>query len=1397
MVESESEVAGRIVKISQRFASHKACPGKDTLVKLLKEAVDALEQLEQSESLKSMLTPLSRSLVRFALLKHKDRDVRLLVGICFCEIIRVLAPNPDFSDATFRDIFRLLLSIFAELDDTKHAFLDKRVQLLETVAKLRFCVIMLDIGCEDLVLKMFKIFFSIVRDHHPLSMIDAMSSIMTDVLEEKVVENSSELLSSEGKVSEPLLDVILQNLLKETKDISASKRLAIYIIQNYGGKLEHIIARFLRSCILNRDAVGSMVKEYYHEIIYEIFHCAPQMLISVIPTLTNELLTDQVDVRIKALNLIGKLLSLPGNHVAKDYRYLFMEFLNRFSDKSAEVRLNALSHAKTLYIANELETEITESSQSSKTEVLSALEGRLLDLDDGVRAKAVTVLCDLARNNFKSFPSKLISLIADRLRDKKVSVRTKALKKLLEVYQEYCTKCAPHVLDLSDSLEQIPCKILMLCYGKDCEEFKPERVEHLLAEDLFPASLSTKEITKHWVFIFSLFTPPHLKVLNIILSQKRRLQKEIQDYLALQNKDDDQCLEDIEMKIKISIVKMSALFTDPAKAEECFHKLDKVKDKGIFDALEKVLTQVAGGNAQVIRDNLLTVIGDSSPHFEFLQLLFKKCSFNIFNSQHVHYMLERLSLDRFEHLEHSCVQLLLTIVNAFPSLLRGLEIHFRRLLLEGVIPINDLLLQMLANGTCIGIKLSDIYSSLERICLEGSRTQSKLACSAIAALLGPSDQFLFPDLCKKLVDSLRMGQQIQTVLQSLGCLAQHSVVAFEAHEQEVTHFITKEIFQSKDAGSSEDQALLENSSNCSSYCKLKIFGLQMLVRSFLPHKHTHISRPISFLLDIILHMLQKGAFPQSMISSDSDSAHYRLAAAKSVLRLSRRWDLHISPEIFRLTVLMAKDNSPFIREHFVNKVQKLLRVHKIPCRYACALSFAASDSPEHLSDISMKNLEEFIKDYSDTARVHQTSVMPRKVTDSPVYTVIFLIHVLAHDTSFPPFESQDEEVYAQFFRPLILTLKALVDVNCLDRDMDSITHDVSYLRNLFHAIKKAEDAIDDHMTHKLHILADIGISFLNSLANSSSSSTHTPGLILLPSSLYKISSGYKCQGGGNSLKYCQLDKSFTNKFLQHIISSSWTARNIGKSYSKSQADSLRTHATKRLKSESAFCKKGYIPLTTTREQCHNPHSDQKEPNETLPHLTGRGKENEPMLSISAPVERGEQRNSGEVIRNELLPSTNHVMVGSMFSQKGEHLFSLKEIGTVTRCNSTAEQIKSSKRTTSNDHVSQDIQNQGETLIGHHTELSSVDRRSCSGLVEGFDSCNSADKDFDARQSSDNREGAFCQENASVDKSKFQGRKIPLTASLKKREQLLVDSSSSEVIGGNKDALKRRTRRRKV
>lgn len=59
-----------------------------------------------------------------------------------------------------------------------------------------------------------------------------------------------------------------------------------------------------------------------------------------------------MDVRIKALGLMKKVFSLPGNHFARDYHQLFVEFINRTCDKSAEVRLITLSCAKAFYMTN-------------------------------------------------------------------------------------------------------------------------------------------------------------------------------------------------------------------------------------------------------------------------------------------------------------------------------------------------------------------------------------------------------------------------------------------------------------------------------------------------------------------------------------------------------------------------------------------------------------------------------------------------------------------------------------------------------------------------------------------------------------------------------------------------------------------------------------------------------------------------------------------------------------------------------------------------------------------------------------------------------------------------------------------------------------------------------------
>ncbi|XP_075075379.1 sister chromatid cohesion protein PDS5 homolog B isoform X8 [Nicotiana tabacum] len=1434
---TETEAIRVISRIGKQLGAYKTCPNKDTLVNLLKQANRAFAGLKQSESLKSVIKPLSSSLVKHSLLLHKDKDIRLLVGICFCEIIRVLAPDPEFTDAVSRqDIFRLLVNIFAELDDTKNPYFSLRVQLLETVAKLRFCLIMLDIGCEDLVKKLFKNFFTVLREHHPPSMVSAVVSIMSQILEEKMKEkmqekerSSSELLTFEKKVSEPLLDVVLQNLLKEAKGASrASHQLAVSVIEKCSEKIEDIVSGFLRSCILNRDAVQSEIKEYYHDIIYEIFQCAPQMLLSVIPSLMNELLTDQVDVRIKALGLMKRIFSLPGNHFAQDYHQLFVEFLNRSCDKSAEVRLITLSCAKAFYMTNP--------SAKESLKVLAALQDRLLDSDDRVRSEAVTVMCDLARHKLKSIPSELITLVAERLRDKKVSVRKKALKKLLELYQEYCTQCAAAIMDFNAHFEQIPCKILMLCYDRDCKEFKPQRMEIVLADSLFPGSLSVEDRTRHWVFMFSLFTPCHLKALNAILSQKLRLRNELQVYLTLCNKDKEEVSEEVEKKMKMSIVKMSASFEDTTKAQDCFRKLDMVKNSRIFNLLGKLLNEQKTEDAQTTRDNLLREIGDKNPHAEFLQLVSMKCSFNLFGSEHVCCILRHLADDRFrnKHLEDSSVQLLLTILSAFPSLLRGLETEFQLLLSKEIIPFNERLIQILAKeGSHMLINLGDIYPFLEKVCLEGSRVQSKLAVSAIAALMSPSEQSLSKELCKKLVDSLHLGKQLPTVLQSLGCLAQHSVLAFQVHEEVVTRYIIEEIFQLNYGAMLEDPNLLENaSSECSVSCQLKIFGLKTLVRSFLPHQSAAVSRPINFLLDIILEMLQKGDFYGGSISSDSDKTHIRLAAAKSVLQLSRRWDSLISPQLFRCTVLTAKDNSPLVQRLFVKKVQKLLREHKIPCRYACAFPFAATDSPEDLQQI----------EYGNTARINQISTMPGHVTGLPVYVVVFLIHILAHDPNFPTADHHDANFCVQFFSPLVFSLQALVDFNCSDGTVDLISKAISYLRSIFHAIKKAEDAVDAQITPKLHVLSDIGISLLDAIGNTRVSRSHIPGLILLPSSLYKVGQKHISQGNSDLLIRFHQDESFIRKLLDSSKNKAQTAGSINAPNQKCQDGMTRSGNSGGSKLEMQFCKKGPLPLSIIKEK----YSDKEELSETSNQeldTRERQKTSEP-CSASASFELHKEFSIDDeheddahgaieaVIRTEHLPYHSRTRSSRPLSdKKDEHPCSLKEKETISRCQTIMrERYKSVKGNSSDIPISKESKNKGEKLIRQQIELCSSEDKCCSGSTEAFDSSDNTLKiTYDSREAevvsldseilgtlsshslldqdscglqsrcwkSGDMIGYVSQQEAdlSKDEATFGSKKTAL-AEIKKRGSVLVDSSLSEVINVNEDPIARRTRSRR-
>ncbi|XP_023523391.1 sister chromatid cohesion protein PDS5 homolog A-like isoform X2 [Cucurbita pepo subsp. pepo] len=1096
--------------------SKQSRPTKDYIVKSLRQVVDAFACLEQSyvpdatresesaKKLESSIKPLMKSIVN-GLLRNRDKDVRLLLAICVSEMFRVTAPEPPFEDKYLRDVFILLLSSFSELGDTTSPLFPRRVKILETVARCKCCVIMLDIGCNDLVLEMFDTFFSALRDYHEPSLVNNILSIMTHILSEDA--------------SLPLVDVVLHNVVKEEKgEPTAASRLAVSVIEASAETLEPFVCGFLTSCISERDVAGNELKEFYHELIFRIFQSVPQMLLPVIPNLTLELLTDQVDVRIKAVKIVGRLLALPKHSVAQKYRGLFMEFLKRFSDKSAEVRIHAIQCAKDCYLANP--------GSSESLEVLAAVEERLLDFDDRVRTRAIIIVCDIARSNIKFVPVTLISQAAERLRDKRISVRKKALQQLLEVYRDYCDKCSKGQLTMNDDFEQIPCKVLMLCYDKDCKEFRFQCMELVLVEDLFPAHLSLEERTSHWIHMFSLFNIHHEKALRYILLQKQRLQDELQTYLSLRKKGKENQSEEVEKRIETAFLKMAACFPDPTKAKESFHKLNQIKADNIFIPLELLLDELTSVEAEATRDKLLRMIGSKHPHFEILKSLSSKCSYNLFSTEHVRFVLDCILSNRLanKHLEASAGKLLLAIFGIFPALIRGLEGQLLRLLEESN-PIDSKLIEVLAKaGPHLSIELSDVYPFLERLCLEGTRAQSKSAVSAIAALAGTSGNFLFSKLCKELVDSLHRGMNLPTILQSLGCIAEYSVSTFDDHDLGITPYIYEKILQ---VDLSDNFNTLDGDSNS---CDLKIYGLKTIVKSFLPHQGTP-RRNVDEFLKILLGMLNACEASVGNIPTDSDQARIRLAAAKSVLRLARRWDSQITPEIFCFAILMAKDSSSLVRRLFIDKAHKLLKEKAIPTRYACVFAFCISDSLKDLQDDSLKYMAEFIEQYRKIAQIHQNSVgQDGSLTFVPAYIVVFLIYILAHDSGFPHTDCQDENEYAQFCSPLLFMLQMLVNA-----DVNVAKDTVLYLHSIFRAIKRVEDAVDIETSPKLHILADIGLSFVTALNYSGVSLSRAPRQILLPLSLYRVNSRQLSQHALDECFIGRVIKTFQSQFILPTI----------------------------------------------------------------------------------------------------------------------------------------------------------------------------------------------------------------------------------------------------------------------
>ncbi|RLM55759.1 hypothetical protein C2845_PM10G10930 [Panicum miliaceum] len=1081
--------AEQLKELGEKLQAAAPAPA-DELAKLLEKAAECLHGIEQSpgSSVMEAIQPSLKAFTREEFLKHEDEDVKVLLATCFCEITRITAPDAPYDDDVLRDIFYLIVGTFRGLSDVNSQTFGRRVAILETVARYRACVVMLDLECDDLITDMFRTFLEVVSDSHEENIVKSMQTIMTLIVDES------------EDIQESLLHVLLSALgQKKTGAAMSGRKLARSVIEHSARKLEPYIKKFLTS---SWAGDGSSLNDQinHHGIIVDVYQCAPKVLKVVVPYITGELLADEVDIRSKSVELLGEIFSLPGAPIVEYFKTLFSEFLKRLTDRVVEIRISMVEHLKRCLISNP--------SRPEAPEIIKALCDRLLDYEENVRKGVVAALCDVACHSPDAIPIDTIKVVAERVRDKSVAVKCYAMERLADIYKLYCQRSSD---SYSDDFEWIPGKILRCIYDKD---FRSESIESILCASLFPPEFPMKGRVKHWVTAVTHFDKAETKALESILLQKQRLQQEMLKYMSLRQLSQEDA-PDLQKRIVGCFRSMSRSFSDPAKCEENLNMLHQLKDGNIWKLFTSLLDcSTSFEKAWSLRADLLKILGEKHALYDFVGALAMRCSYLLVNKEYAKEILSEASEQKTSgntKLISACMNLLTAISSFFPSLLSGLEEDIVELLKED----NEVLKEGIAHvlskaGGNIREQLASSSSLdllLERLCLEGTRRQAKYSVHALAAITKDDGLMSLSVLYKRLVDLLEEKKvHLPSMLQSLGCIAQISMPIFETREEEIISFITTKILECNDC----QQDMVENSSHKSEWgdstqnCLLKIYGIKTLVKSYLPCKDAHAHPGIEKLFVILKNILTYGDISRNMVSSAADKAHLRLAAAKAVLRLSRQWDHKVPVDVFYLTLRISQDDFPQVRKLFLCKVHQYIKERALDAKYACAFLFGVNDYHAPQYEEFKHNLIEVVQ-ICQQVKMRQLSVQAdmNLLTAYPEYIISFLVHGLAHDPSTPDIEEYENvKAFGPIYWRLHLILSILLGEEGLQHSVPGMKKEsFTTMISIFKSIKCSQDVVDGNKTKTLHAICDLGFLIAKRLCNDQTNLSEAQ-TVPLPAQLY-------------------------------------------------------------------------------------------------------------------------------------------------------------------------------------------------------------------------------------------------------------------------------------------------------
>ncbi|KAL1533196.1 hypothetical protein AAHA92_33115 [Salvia divinorum] len=222
----------------------------DDLLLLLDEAETLLAKVWQQpprSTCKALLQTM-KALITDEVLHNDDLNVQIAVASCCNELTRITAPEFPYEDDIMREIFQLFMIAFEQLSCESGRNYYRALHIVETVAKVRSSLILLDVDTDGLVVEMFRLFLNKIGSKNSSDVFKHMEMIMTMVIEE-----------SDG-ISFNLLRPLLASVKMKNRDISPiSWELGNKVFEKCATKLHHYLKEAVKAMSLEFDDYAEIV----------------------------------------------------------------------------------------------------------------------------------------------------------------------------------------------------------------------------------------------------------------------------------------------------------------------------------------------------------------------------------------------------------------------------------------------------------------------------------------------------------------------------------------------------------------------------------------------------------------------------------------------------------------------------------------------------------------------------------------------------------------------------------------------------------------------------------------------------------------------------------------------------------------------------------------------------------------------------------------------------------------------------------------------------------------------------------------------------------------------------------------------------------------------------------